>query len=139
MTRYLLDTNILSYLAKAPAGPLAKRIRRLPTGSLCTSIVVAAEIHSGLAKSGSKTLAHHMMLTLEAIPILPFNAPADRIYGEIRAQLERAGTAVSANDMFIAAHALALDCTLVTGNEREFARVPGLKVENWLADAQARR
>ena len=132
MTRFLLDTNIISELAKSPAGPLSKRIRRLPSGSLCTSIIVAAEVHFGLAKRGSETLAHHMMLTLEAFPVLPFETPADRIYGDIRAQLERDGTPVGSNDLLIAAHALALGCTLVTGNERELTRVPGLKVENWL-------
>lgn len=135
MTRYLLDTNVISHLAKTPSGPLAKRVRRLPAGNLCTSIVVAAEIHFGLSKSGSKSLAHHMMLTLEAIPVLSFETPADRIYGDIRAQLERDGTPIGANDMFIAAHALALGCTLVSGNERELGRVPGLRVENWLADS----
>lgn len=135
MTRYLLDTNIISHLAKAPSGPLAKRVRRLPASNLCTSIVVAAEIHFGLSKSGSQTLAHHMMLTLEAIPILSFETPADRNYGDIRARLERDGMPIGANDMFIAAHALALGCTLVTGNERELKRVPGLRVENWLAEA----
>ena len=132
MTRYLLDTNIISELAKSPAGPLSKHVRRLPVGSLCTSIVVAAEIHFGLAKRGSEALAHHMMLALEAFPILPFEAPADRIYGDIRSQMERAGTPIGSNDLLIAAHALALGCTLVSGNDREFARVPGLKVENWL-------
>ena len=134
MTRYLLDTDIISHLAKAPAGPLAKRLRRLPASHLCTSIVVAAEIHFTLSNSGSQTLAHHIMLTLEAIPILSFETPADRIYGDIRAQLERDGTPIGANDLLVAAHALALGCTLVTGHERELWRVPGLRVENWLAD-----
>ena len=137
MTRYLLDADIISHLAQAPAGPLAKRVRRLPASHLCTSIVVAAEIHFSLSKSGSQTLAHHMRLTLEAIPILSFETPADRIYGDIRAQMERDGTPLGANDMFIAAHALALGCTLVTADVRELGRVPGLRVENWLADAPA--
>jgi tRNA(fMet)-specific endonuclease VapC len=132
LTRYLLDTNIISHLAREPAGTLAKRVRRLPPTSLCTSIVVAAEVHFGLAKAGSEKLAHHVLLTLEAFPILPFEAPADRIYGDIRAQLARAGTPIGSNDLLIAAHALALGCTLVSGNERELARVPGLNVEDWL-------
>jgi len=64
---------------------------------------------------------------------MPFEEPADLIYADIRATLEKSGTPIGANDLFIAAHALALNATLVTGNEREFRRVPGLEVENWLA------
>ncbi|MBU6298661.1 MAG: PIN domain-containing protein, partial [Alphaproteobacteria bacterium] len=63
---------------------------------------------------------------------VPFRAPADKIYAELRARLEKQGTPVGANDMLIAAHALALGATLVTDNEREFARIKSLKVENWL-------
>jgi tRNA(fMet)-specific endonuclease VapC len=133
LTHYLLDTNIISHLAKSPDGALAKYVRRLPPSSLFTSILVSAEIQFGLAKRGSEKLAHHMMLTLEAFPILPFESPADRIYGDIRHQLERSGTPIGNNDTLIAAHALALGCTVVTANDREFQRVPGLAVENWIA------
>ena len=70
---------------------------------------------------------------LTELPVLPFEPPADRVYGGIRAYLERVGMPIGPNDLFIAAHALALDLTLVTANKREFRRVPGLKVENWLA------
>jgi tRNA(fMet)-specific endonuclease VapC len=132
LTRYLLDASIISHLAREPAGTLAKRVRRQPPTSLCTSILVAAEIHAGLANAGSEKLAHHVLLTLEAFPILPFEVPADRIYGDIRAQLERAGTPVGSNDLLVAAHALALGCTLVSGKEHALACVPGLNVENWL-------
>ena len=69
---------------------------------------------------------------LDKLSVAAFEAPADTFYGEIRTRLERAGTPIGSNDMLIAAHALSLDCTLVTANEREFRRVPGLKVENWL-------
>lgn len=69
---------------------------------------------------------------LEALVIAPFAEPADQLYGEIRAELQRRGTPIGANDLFIAAHALALDCILVTDNMREFERVPGLRIENWL-------
>jgi tRNA(fMet)-specific endonuclease VapC len=71
---------------------------------------------------------------LADIPVLPFDAPTDRAYARTRQALERSGASVSANDLLIAAHALALDCILVTDNEREFSRVPGLRVENWLRE-----
>jgi tRNA(fMet)-specific endonuclease VapC len=69
---------------------------------------------------------------LGALEVLPFEGPADRIYGELRARLESAGTPIGGNDMLIAAHALAADCCIVTDNEREFSRVFGLTVVNWL-------
>ena len=133
MTRYLLDTNVISHLVEVPAGAAAKRINALPRASVCTSIFVAAEIHLGLAKRRSASLAERVQLVLGAIRILPVEPPVEEVYGEVRAVLERAGTPIGANDLLIAAHALALDCTLITANEREFARVPGLRVENWLA------
>jgi tRNA(fMet)-specific endonuclease VapC len=65
---------------------------------------------------------------------LPFDSPADEYYGSIRARLETAGTPIGGNDLLIAAQALALDLTLVTGNDKEFSRIEGLRVENWLRD-----
>jgi tRNA(fMet)-specific endonuclease VapC len=66
------------------------------------------------------------------VPVIPLQPPADRHYAQLRAELERVGKPIGANDMFIAAHALALGCTLVTDNVREFCRVKNLTVENWL-------
>jgi len=71
---------------------------------------------------------------LAAIDTLPFDSPADEIYRSIRTQLELAGTPIGGNDLIIAAQAVTLDLTLVSDNEREFARVTGLRVENWLKD-----
>lgn len=135
MARYLLDTNILSDLIHWPAGKVAAAISRL-TGSeqesLCTSIVVAAELRYGVEKSGSPRLAARVEAVLERVEILSLGPGADRFYGSLRARLERAGTPISANDMLIAAHAMAAGCVLVTDNVREFGRVPGLRFENWL-------
>jgi tRNA(fMet)-specific endonuclease VapC len=64
--------------------------------------------------------------------VLPFEQPADVVYGALRARLEEIGQPIWANDLFVAAHALALHCTLVTDNEREFTRITALAVENWL-------
>lgn len=130
--RRLLDTNIVSDLVRNPTGLAASRLRQDGDDGICTSVVVAAELRFGAAKRDSGRLTHQLEQVLSAIEILPLTPPADRLYGNIRAQLERAGTPIGGNDLLIAAHALASDCILVTDNEREFARVEGLSIENWL-------
>ena len=132
MTGRLLDTNVLSDLVRNPQGSVAKRLAEVGDVGVCTSIVVAAELRFGAAKKGSDRLARQLERILSAIEIHAFDAPADAVYAEVRVRLEAAGTPIGANDLLIAAHALAMDCILVTDNEREFARVAGLKVENWL-------
>jgi len=132
VTRYLLDTNILSDLVRYPQGRVATRIAEVGEGAVCTSIIVAAELRFGAAKKGSERLAAQLEAVLSAIDIQPFEAPADAAYAELRRQLEVAGAPISGNDMLIAAHAVALACAVVTDNVREFARAGGLKVENWL-------
>ena len=107
---YLLDTNILSDLIRQPAGRVRDRIAECGEDSICTSIVVASELRFGAAKKGSARLTAQMEAVLGAISVVPLEEPADRHYASGR--------------------------TLVTANEREFRRVPGLAVENWLADDQ---
>ena len=130
--RYLLDTNVISELVRQPAGTVATRIAEVGENSICTSIVVAAELRYGGTKSGSKQLSDRVSLLLSAIEILPLEPPADQRYAEIRYHLSRQGTPIGPNDLLIAAHALAVDLTLVTENLREFERVPSLRVESWL-------
>ncbi len=130
--RYLLDTNVLSDLVRNPRGRAAGRIRRLRGGEVCTSIIVAAELRYGAAKRGAGQIAERVSELLRRIDVIALEAPVDVVYGELRAQLARAGTLIGPNDMLIAAQAVCLGLTLVTDNEREFARVPGLAVENWL-------
>lgn len=130
--RYLLDTNILSDLVRHPQGKIAKRIAREGEKSICTSIVVASELRFGAEKSGSARLTAQLDIILSAIETLPLEEPADLKYSMLRNYLEKQGAPIGPNDMLIAAHALALDCTVITANDREFSRVPGLKVENWL-------
>ena len=130
--RYLLDTNILSDLIRRPQGTVAARIAAAGEETVCTSIVVAAELRSDAAKSGSKKLAGQVDLILSALEILPLEAPADRHYGDLRHHLARQGTLIGPNDLLIAAHALSVGITVVTANAGEFSRVPGLKAENWL-------
>ncbi len=130
--RYLLDTDALSDLIRHPQGRVAAEIARRGERSICTSIVVAGELRFGAAKRGSERLTRQLDMILSALEILALEEPADRHYADVRNHLERAGTLIGPNDMLIAAHARSLDLTVVTGNVREFARVPGLDVENWL-------
>lgn len=130
--KYLLDTNAMSELMRGPANRVASAIARVGENAVCTSIVVVSELKFGAAKKRSANLTANLEKVLDTILIEDFKAPADAAYAELRATLEKAGTPIGQMDMLIAAHALALDATLVTANEREFSRVPGLKVENWM-------
>jgi tRNA(fMet)-specific endonuclease VapC len=129
---YLLDTNTLSDLVRNPQGLVATRIAKAGEDTVCTSIIVAAELRYGATKSNSEKLAERIDLILSALEILPLEIPADHQYAELRHHLTRQGTPIGPNDLLIAAHALANDLTVITANVGEFSRVPGLKVENWL-------
>ena len=133
MTLYLLDTNIISDLIRNPQGKAAKRVARIGEDNICTSIIVAAELRYGCAKSDSRRLRKAVDDLLGEINVLPFDVPADADYGGIRSELEAAGKPIGGNDLFIAAHARATGATVVTANVDEFKRIQGLKVENWLA------
>lgn len=130
--RYLLDTNIVSELVRNPQGRVTGHIRQVGEAQVATSIIVAAELRYGAAKKGSPRLTAQVEAVLGALEVLPFEEPADAAYGVLRARLERKGKPMCGNDLLIAAHAVSLGFTLVTGNEREFARVGGLRCENWL-------
>jgi tRNA(fMet)-specific endonuclease VapC len=130
--RYLLDTNVVSDLARNPRGGVARRIAEVGVDSIAISIVVACEIRFGMAKGVSRRLAGRLDILLGEIAKLPLEDPVDDHYADIRLQLERAGTPIGPNDLLIAAHARALDLVLVSDNIREFSRVPALAVENWI-------
>jgi len=130
--RYLLDTNIVSDLVRHPQGQVAQRIRKVGEAQVCTSIIVAAELRYGAAKKRSPRLSAQLEAVLGALEVLPFETPADTVYGLVRTELEQTGKPIGANDLLIAAQAIALGYTIVTGNEREFARVKNLQCENWL-------
>lgn len=130
--QYLLDTNILSDLVKHPQGVVFQRIATVGEDRICTSIIVACELRFGAAKGGSSRLIDQLERILEVLPVLPLVPPVDRHYAVIRKHLEQAGTPIGPNDLIIAAHALAMNLTLVTANTREFQRVPGLSLNNWL-------
>lgn len=130
--RYLLDTNIVSDLVRNPQGKVAQHIRKVGETQVCTSIIVAAELRYGAAKKGSPRLSAQLEAVLGALEVVPFEAPADAVYGLLRTRLERVGKPIGANDLLIGAQALALGYTVITDNEKEFARVEDLRRENWL-------
>lgn len=131
--RFMLDTNIVSHLMRDPRGTVASRLATVGEAAVCTSVVVAAELRYGAEKSRSAVLRERVGLILSALEVMPLESPADHHYGRLRNELTSRGTPIGPNDMLIAAHALAIGTTLVTANVREFERVPGLVVENWLA------
>jgi tRNA(fMet)-specific endonuclease VapC len=129
---YLFDTNVISDLIRNPRGKVGDRIAALEDGALQTSIIVAAELRYGVAKKGSERLTKLVEAVLADFEVLPWEAPADIHYAAVRDSFSRSGRPIGDMDMLIAAHALALDVVLVTDNEGEFSRVPGLEIENWL-------
>lgn len=129
---WMLDTNALSELIRNPGGPLAQRLSTEAPDTACTSIVVACELRFGAQRKGSVALTQRVEQLLATLPVLPFDGPDDQHYADIRMALERAGTPIGSNDLLIAAHARSRGLTLVTHNLREFERVPGLKVVDWL-------
>ncbi len=132
---YLLHTNIVSYFLRGNSPTLNERILSSTPEELAISAISAGELRYGLHRLPRSrrfaVLARQLDALLSAIPVQALPADAARHYGIARAQLEAAGTPIGGNDLWIAAHALALGMTLVTNNTREFARVPGLKLENW--------
>ena len=130
---WMLDTNILSDLIRNPRGALVQRLSSTEPDAICTSIVVACEMRFGARRKGSDVLTNRVEQLLGTLTVLPLDKPADLHYADIRTALERAGTPIGNHDLFIAAHARSRNMTLVTHNVREFERVPGLRVEDWLA------
>ena len=128
----MLDTNIISELARNPHGKTAKHIALVGSETICVSIITACELRYGCAKKGSPRLLAQIEAILGSVQVLAFDVPADTEYGEIRAQLEAAGKPIGPNDLLIAAHASAIGAILVTGNAGEFGRVHRLQIENWL-------
>lgn len=130
---YMLDTNMFSHVVREPRGVAARRMGQVGYSQIILSIFVAAEARTWMVKGATRRLREQFEAIVERFVIRSFEQPGDTIYAELRAALEKIGQPIGANDLWIAAHALALDCTLVTANEREFRRVPDLRVENWLA------
>ncbi len=128
----LLDTNICIHVINAKPPEVLERFRKYRMGEIGLCSVVAAELAYGVAKSGSTRNREALEMFLAPLIILPFDVAALWAYGDLRAELERKGTPIGALDTMIAAHALSHKSILVTNNSREFARVPGLALENWV-------
>jgi tRNA(fMet)-specific endonuclease VapC len=130
--RYLLDTNIISNLIRNPSGAIADRIAEVGESEICTSIIVAAELRYGAQKKGSGRLAARVEEIIGAMEVLSLELPVDIYYGRLRTELENQGNLIGPNDLLIAAQAMVHGFILVTDNVREFSKVDGLIIENWL-------
>lgn len=132
---YCFDTDILSaVIRRDPPLHLIRRLAATPAGDQSTTSITLGELLYGVAKRGTPALADRVRaLVASAATVLPFDDAAAQQYGALRATLERDGRRLAEPDLRIASIALARDLTLVTANTRHFARVPGLRLENWLA------
>jgi tRNA(fMet)-specific endonuclease VapC len=131
--KIMLDTNICIYLIKKQPASVLERFIDFPVGEIGISIVTLAELEYGASKSRhpsrNRAALDQFIAPLE---VAEFDRQAAVVYGRLRATMETKGTVVSAMDLLIAAHAVSLGARLVTNNVREFQRVPGLRVENWV-------
>ena len=130
---FLLDTNICIYIQRQKPGQVLSRFKKITPGDAAISIITWGELRSGAEKSKHRKIAIQLLDEFATIiPVLPMPESAGKTYGAIRAFLESKGKPIGNNDLWIAAHAKAVSLTIVTNNEREFKRVPGLKVQNWV-------
>lgn len=131
--RYMLDTNICIYAIKNKPKEVIERLKEHEPSEICISSVTYAELIHGVEKSKAVNKNRiALTLLLADIEILPFDANAAESYGEIRAELERKGNPIGPLDMMIAGHAKSLGYTIVTNNTKEFERINGLRLENWV-------
>ncbi len=130
--KYLLDTNICIYIIRQKPATVLQKLAAVNVGEIAVSAITVAELHYGAAKSQQPTRNQAALSQfLTPLVVVPFTAEVTAVYGNLRAHLEKSGTPIGALDTLIAAHALALELTLVTNNQREFERVPDLQIENW--------
>jgi tRNA(fMet)-specific endonuclease VapC len=131
--QFMLDTNICIYIIKRKPHNVITRFQQAEISHIGISSITLSELLYGTSKS-SKPEQNRIALTqfLAPLEILPYDDEASHYYGDLRAHLEKQGTPLGSLDMLIAAHALSIDCTLITNNEKEFIRVPKLKIANWV-------
>ena len=129
---FLLDTNICIYLINQKPARVLDRLTETDPRDIGISAVTFAELDYGVAKSRDvEANRHALTLFVAPLEVFPFDVAAAGAYGGLRTQLERKGRPIGGMDLMIAAHALALEAVLITNNTREFARIPGLRIENW--------
>ena len=128
----MLDTTMCIYLRQDRPPEVTKRFRQMQHGDAVLSVITYGELLYGAERSQQRKRALESLARLVSLlPVLPLSEEAASAYGEIRATLEKRGEMIGGNDLWIAAHAKSAGLTLVTNNEREFKRVPGLKLQNW--------
>lgn len=131
--RYLLDTDTCSYIGRYQPPQVLTRFRELEAVEAALSIITYGELYFGAERSPMRDRAlRELEIFTSAFAILPLPVEAAPIYGAIRAELAGKGQIIGGNDLWIAAHARAMELILVTNNEREFRRVTGLTIENWI-------
>ncbi|MBI5590770.1 MAG: type II toxin-antitoxin system VapC family toxin [Deltaproteobacteria bacterium] len=130
---YMLDTNTCIYIIKRKPPDVIKRFLQVQISQVGISSITLSELSYGVAKS-SKPVQNQFALAQFAAPleIFPYGDEAAHHYGILRSYLKKNGTPIGSLDMLIAAHALSIGCILVTNNEKEFIRIPNLKIENWI-------
>ncbi len=132
---YMLDTDICIYIIKRKPLHVLERLELMQPGQLSMSAITFAELMNGAKKSQRVEANVSRLNSLgEILEICSFDQQAAVAYGDVRSSLEKRGEVIGPHDLLIAAHALSLDRTLITNNEREFKRVEGLKVDNWAVD-----
>jgi len=132
MLRYMLDTDICSYVMKRSHDALLQRLQKVPVSEVCVSVITKSELLYGVEVSPRRQQDQAALTAfLNYVEVLDFPDNASTHYAQIRAQLKRSGKIIGANDLFIAAHARSLGLTLVTHNTQEFRRVHRLAIEDW--------
>jgi tRNA(fMet)-specific endonuclease VapC len=132
MPRYMLDTDISSYVMNQSNAAVLRRLQNVAVGEVCVSAITRSELEFGVAVSPRRERdERNLEVFLEHIPVVDYPSEASTDYAQIRAFLRKRGTIIGANGLLAAAHARCLGLTLVTNNIKEFSRVPGLKIENW--------
>ena len=140
MPRFMLDTDICSYILKRSHPLVIKRLQLVPVGDVCMSVVTKVELLYGVEVSPRRTQdAAALAAFLPYVEVIVLSDDVAVHYAEIRADLKKRGTMIGGNDLFIAAHARAQGLTLVTNNTAEFERVSGLAIENWTLPPRRRR
>ncbi len=131
--RYMLDTNMCIFILKHKPIQVVRRFLQHEPGDICISSITYAELIHGIEKSQAKERNRiALMVLLSEIQIMPFDDLAAQVYGVLKTELQKKRTPIGSMDTLIAAHAKALDLILVTNNTREFARVEGLMLEDWV-------
>ncbi|MGB7729392.1 MAG: type II toxin-antitoxin system VapC family toxin [Candidatus Acidiferrum sp.] len=130
---YLIDTNTVIYIRKAQPESALRAFEQLRRGEAIISVITYGELRYGVSKNPERAAAWEILARItDLLPVSPLPAGAGEIYGEVRAELEKKGQIIGNNDLWIAAHAMAQGLTLVTNNVKEFRRVGGLKIQNWV-------